>query len=189
MESLGRLRALAAGAAPVASRPSADGTSGVRATLRGLSLDERDWALLTVSVASSLGLRAGLLIWHDRTFALLETDVALVDALSAIPGLARFQKLLSALGNGGSFCVPLSGRPVPVGKQVVAWSVVDALAALESADPVPQGAWASASAPREPLSVPLAFPYPVPAMSAPFTREAMQAEIESELESAVHWSF
>jgi hypothetical protein len=195
MDSLGRLRSLASaqGAMQAANVPSGDEPPHVRQTLRGLSADERDWAVLAVSVASSLGLRAGLLEWQGRSFALVETDLPLIDALSAIPGLGRYDRLLAGLSRGGAdgqagaqsaeyggaLCVPLSARPAPVGRPAVAWSVVDALAALENADGAVT-AWAQATPSRQFSPAPMAFPYPIPT-AREITRETLRAETEEQI--------
>jgi hypothetical protein len=106
LDSLGSLRARSPGGVA-----EVVGGRSLRAALRSLSPDERDWTIFTVSLAASFGLNAGLIAWPDRTLCLLDTGVPLAEAYASLPGLDRFSEVLTALSRNGTFCLPLSGLP------------------------------------------------------------------------------
>jgi hypothetical protein len=109
LDGMGAYRDRAAGADP---EPS------LRATLRSLSADEKEWTLLTISAAAAVGLPAGLIRWPDRAVALVDTGIPLSQAFEALPALERWAAPLGALSRGGSLCVPLSGLPPRAGGRV-----------------------------------------------------------------------
>jgi hypothetical protein len=60
-----------------------------------------------------MGLGAGVAAWQGEALALVDTGIALPEALAALPGLARFEPSLTALSRNGRLCVPLAGLPPP----------------------------------------------------------------------------
>ena len=165
----------------------------LRATMRSLSPDERDWSLFMISCAASLGIPTGLVAWTDRAFALVDTGIALSDALVSSPGLARFTGVLTALSRNGRLCAPLSGLPPPAAgaggrawHSAAAWAFLDALTALSDRsmgeatlswlDP-------AAAASRPLSSVPVPFPLAIPAIPSTTSRSALYAEVNDALGS------
>jgi hypothetical protein len=82
-----------------------------RSALRTLSGDPQEWVLLTVSLALSLNMQAGIVAWTDSTLALVESDISLSEALGSMSLLAPFATTLRKLSRDGRLCFPLSGRP------------------------------------------------------------------------------
>jgi hypothetical protein len=180
LDALGAMRSRAARAV------SASGAElGARAALRSLSLGEEDWAGLTLSLCAALGMPVGVLAWEDRAVALLDTGVALSDALAAAPGLARYESVLNGLSRDGRLCVPISGRPAPETVATTAWAILDALstcaekgtgnAAIEW---LPFGAPAAFA--QAPLPVP--FPFMLPCVPLRPSLEQVLADIARILE-------
>ena len=198
LDSLGSLRSRAE-PAPGAVDDEAEhvpvrAAFGLRATMRSLSPDERDWSLFIISCAASLGIPTGLVASTDRAFALVDTGIALSDALASTPGLARFTGVLTALSHNGRLCAPLSGRPPPVAgaggltpPSAAAWAFLDALTALSDQsmgeatlswlDP-------AAAASRPQPSVPVPFPLALPAIPSTTSRSALYAKVNRALESS-----
>jgi hypothetical protein len=104
LDGLGALRA-------PPGQGAVDPDLSLRGTLRSLSPDERQWTLLTVSIAASLGLPAGLIQWPDRAMAMVDTGIPLSQAFASLPELQRFSAALGAMSRGGDLCIPLSGLP------------------------------------------------------------------------------
>jgi hypothetical protein len=195
LDSLGVLRRQAAlyGAGPdpdarplPTGAPAAAGAeSGVRPSLRALSPDESDWALLSVSVALSLGLPAGLMSWPDRVLALVDTGIPLSRVLASLNGPARYGSVLGSLSRNGRLCVPLSGRLSPGTSEVTLQALVDALAVCQE-----KGvgnatiSWLDldelGARPRP--SMPVSFPFVLPSIPVRPSGEAMHALILQALE-------
>jgi hypothetical protein len=165
----------------------------LRATMRSLSPDERDWSLFTISCAASLGIPTGLVAWTDRAFALVDTGIALSDALASTPGLVRFTGVLTALSRNGRLCAPLSGLPSPVAGAgdrtphgAAAWAFLDALAAISDrsiGDATISWLDPAAAASRSLPSVPVPFPLAIPAIPSTTSRSALYAEVNDALGS------
>ena len=118
LDALGRLRQPARAvipSAPTAAPPIWPAAfTGARAALRGPSADPLGWVLLTADVLSGLGLPVGILAWPDAAVVLVDTGVALADAVAGLAGFARHKALLQRLSRDGRLCVPLSGDPAPL---------------------------------------------------------------------------
>lgn len=188
LDSLGSVRSqapVAAGTSSAAQQTSADATLGLRAVLRGLSPDEADWTTATVSIAGSLGLRPGLVSWKDRVFTLVDAGIAVADAIAAMPGLARFNPVLTALARDGNLWLPVSGQVPPLGASATAWAIADALEALAEGTgqdfavswPLP-----GLTAPSGTAPVPVPFPFVLPTAPAPLSRDALLRRISAALE-------
>jgi hypothetical protein len=192
LDSLGGLRRQAApyAAGPAhdenALPPAATGTAGgVRAIMRALSPDESDWALLSVSVAASLGLPAGLMSWPDRVLALVDTGIPLSSVRASLNEPSRFGSVLDSLSRNGRLCLPLSGRLSPGTTAVTVWALVDALelcrdkgvgnATISWLDLAELGA-------RARPSVPVPFPFALPSIPVRPSGEATRALILQALE-------
>jgi hypothetical protein len=163
LDSLGSLRG--AGSAPGA--PGAAAATGARGALRGLSADETSWALLTSSLAATLGLAAGFVSWTDAVCALVDTHVSLAAALKEIPDLQPHAAALSLLSRDGSLCIPFSGRPA-AGRGTAAAAFLDGLSIAESHGPDATGfAWIDPGAvrPSTPRPFPIALPLPGTSLS------------------------
>ena len=163
LDSLEHVRALAlaAGQAP-------EGPPRMRAALRALGPDESDWSVVTVSLASSLGLQASLLWRAGRPLALVDTGTPLPQALTALPALARFQEELQAVSTGGTLWIPLSGRAPPRVPHPLFWALRDGLALLgEPGTGAAERADLSttAPAPNAPIPFPLVVPVTAPRLS------------------------
>ncbi len=102
LDSLGRLR-----------QPSRGTVASARAALRGPSADPWGWVLLTAEIVSGLGLPVGILAWTDAAVVLVDTGIALADAVAGLAGFERHKALLARLSRNGRLCVPLSADPFP----------------------------------------------------------------------------
>ena len=174
LDTLGALRA---------ERDATEGAAppGLRETLRSLSPSETGWTLLTVSAAATLGLRAGLLSWQDRVFAIVDTGIPLVEAVSDVPGLARYAGVLDTLSSSGSLCVPVSGGLPAAATGASGWAIADALRECARRGMGTARTWwwdaRSAAGP-----VPAPFPLPLPAIRVAASRDTLRAEIIRSLE-------
>jgi hypothetical protein len=189
LDSLGSLRSGVASAAARAAGgvrgPIGPGAvAGVREALRGLSPNELDWTLVTLSVAAALGLPVGVLSWEDRAFALIDTGIPLADALSGIPGLSAYAAVLERLTRGGTLCVPLSGAVATGPGGASAWAFVDALRACSVRAAGKAMIWWRNDASGRPVSpaLPMPIPYPLPAIRVPPSRDTLRAGVIQSLE-------
>ncbi|MGD0728035.1 MAG: hypothetical protein ABSB63_21060, partial [Spirochaetia bacterium] len=186
LDALGALRRQAARSRAVsdqAARPDPTHVEGgVRPALRAFSPDENDWTLLTLSVIAGLGLPAGLMSWPDRVLALVDTGIPLSDAVSSVPGIARYSAVLRALSRQGRLCVPLSGRISPDTSSAAAWSLVDALETCrDKAVGTAVVSWLDLTARAGP-PVPVSFPFVPPCLPVRPSGEALRGEITKALE-------
>jgi hypothetical protein len=165
-DSLSRLRAQTAlirGAEkPAVPVNGLGGAQSLRAILRGLSEDERDWALLSVSIAATLGLDAGLVVLGERVCALVNTDIPFGDAIASQPELGPFKALLEKISQGGTLWVPLGTQVAPVDSSPLAWSLGEALRLLASRDMESADMWRTTGAQSVAPPIPMPFPLVLP---------------------------
>ncbi len=105
-----RLRAAATGRGEAVEPLLPGGFVEARSVLRELSTSPGEWVVLTVSIAISLGLPAGVMTWNDSALALVESDMPLSEALDSMPFLSDFSANLRKLSRHGHLCLPFSGR-------------------------------------------------------------------------------
>jgi len=188
LDLLGSLRRLAASpSAQAPVRAFGTGPLGVRPAARGLSPDSLDWALLSASLAASLGMQAGFFASSNGAFALITTDIPLGDAGSWIPGLDRSKDLLAGLSRDGRLCLPLSGAPQPPDEtgSAFAWAVTAALGALARPGTAAGAiAWLDSEpgAGRARTPVPVPFPIPLPGIPSFPSRDTLREQIMRALE-------
>ena len=184
LDGLGALRSPAQAADPCPS---------LRGTLRSLFPDEKQWTLLTISIAASLGLPAGLIQWPDRVMALVDTGIPLSRAFESLPALQSFSAALGALSRGGSLCVPLSGLPPretdreAAPYHAAAYALREALRLCRArgamtARVVWLDASGAAARPRAPLPIP--FPFLLPLVPQKTDTATMLAGIAAVLSAA-----
>jgi len=175
LDALGAPRAVGSGPLPSSPLPPS-----VRSSLRELSPGPGDWAVVTASVASSLGLGAAIVTRADRVLVAVDTGMPFSTELQAVPELARFQPELAAISAGGTLWVPLSPAAAPPGQPARAWEVVDGLRALRDAGTLHLGrAVVPASSDAPNAAVP--FPLVLPSVTARLSEAGLRAEISEAL--------
>jgi hypothetical protein len=132
-----------------------------------------------------LGIPVGVIAWQDRAFVLLDTGMSLSDVVGSIPGLSRFDAVLTALSRDGRLCVPLSSRILPGVFGATAGAFVDGLAGsfergvdkatIRWLDPATLAARATA-----PLPIP--FPFQLPSLPLRQSLDNLRAQIIQLLE-------
>ncbi len=169
LDALGEARRDASGG----QRPRGE---GMRAMLRGVSPDEADWTVVMASIASSLGLPAGVLSLADRPLAIVDTRIPFFTALSAVPELQRFRENFAVISPAGTLWIPLSGRIPPAGSEAIAWSFADAMELLATHDnAVAKRSDLPVSSNRE--NAPSPFPLILPAVTARPSLDALRGSI------------
>jgi hypothetical protein len=185
LDALGAARTARAVPAAGADRPvpSSPGSLSMRAALRGLSPDERDWAVVTASVASSLGMPAAIVSRGERFLVAVDTGVPFFTGLAALPGLDGFQSELASISPSGTLWVPLSCGVVPAGLRASAWAFLDGLEALRAAGSSPS---TRADLPRSEgaENPPIPFPLVLPTVTARLSAADVLAAAGAALEGA-----
>ncbi len=143
------------------------GPQSVRAILRGLSADRKDWALLAASLAASRGLDARLLSVGDGIFALVSTGMPISDAVARFPALAPLEPLLRKIAQDDMLWIPLDTAIEAGEADMLASAVRDAARALASVDVRAADVWQSASASTGAPPVPVPFPLVFPPVAMP----------------------
>ncbi len=188
LDSLGKARALARLGPESAAQPGpaaqlgpdaapadadAPAPSTMRASLRGLSLDEAEWSVVTASLASAIGIPSAILWRGGRPLVLIDTSVPQSAAFDAVPALRAYQGPLAEVSRGGTLWVPLSGRLAADAAHPSMAALADGIAELaategqaeDRAELGPMGA-ATGAAPNPPIPFPLVVPAPGARMSA-----------------------
>jgi hypothetical protein len=175
LDSLGRLRQPSRGAVPSA-----------RAALRGPSADPMGWVLLTADIVSGLGLPVGILAWTDAAVVLVDTGIALADAVAGLPGLERHKALLARLSRDGRLCVPLSPDPPPPSSPQTpsVFALASGLAACGELGVDQRAiAWLEAPGPgASPAEVAVPFPVRFPIARERLDRDTLGERIRTALE-------
>jgi hypothetical protein len=163
-ESLSRARAQAAHMRGTGGSPGPADRRGqqVRASLRSLSPDEQDWAVLSVSLAASLGLDAGLLSAGDRVCAIVDTGISIENAIASHPDLDPFKALLTGISRAGTLWVPLDARSAPLDSSPLAVSVSEAARLISSVDMKAVDVWRASAPSTRTYPVPVPFPLVLP---------------------------
>jgi hypothetical protein len=152
----------------------------MRNLLRALSPAESEWTVVIASIASSLGMPAAIVSIGDRAFTLVDTEIPLSDAMTSVPALERYHKVLTALSRAGILWLPLSGRVANAGTDAAAWAVGNALEALAGLD-ISRALRAGVPASGGQESSPVPFPLVLPIV----TRRSSIAELQDALESSL----
>jgi len=150
----------------IADRPEVSSPEPLpmRSSLRGLSGEEGEWAVVTASVASSLGVPASIVTRGARPLVAVDTGVPFFTAIGAVPGLDRFQAALASVSPAGTLWVPLSCRLPPDGAAPAAWAFADGVEAL--AAPGPDAQRAELTDADAAQNAPIPFPLVLPSITA-----------------------
>jgi len=104
----------------------------------------------------------------------------LSDAMTSVPALERYHRVLTALSRAGTLWVPLSGRVAGAGTDAAAWAVADALAALAGPD-FSRAPRAGVPASGGEESPPVPFPLVLPVVTTRSSIADLQEALESSL--------